>query len=99
MTILQENLTQKFVTFVGIFGDFAGRNSAILCLGSGKFGGKFALFWWLFRCVCVEIWQGNLLVSGFRVAVSGENLHGSGKFGVLTWAVLRVIIGRDGAEI
>ena len=55
MTILQENLTQKFVTFVGIFGDFAGRNSAILCLGSGKFG-------------------------------------------VLTWAVLRVIICRDGAK-
>jgi len=68
--------------------DFAGRNSAILRLGGGKFGdfvwailyatigcepnlavlrlgkfgGKFALFWWLFRCVCVEVWQGNLVV-------------------------------------
>ena len=51
-----------------------------------------------------EIWRfqavaGNLLVSGFRVAVSGENWRGSGKFGVLTWAGLRVIICRDGAEI
>ena len=27
-----------------------------------KFGGKFALFWWRFRCVYVEIWQGNLVV-------------------------------------
>ena len=27
-----------------------------------KFGGKFALFWWQFRCVYVEIWQGNLVV-------------------------------------
>ena len=68
--------------------DVTGRNSAILCLGSGKFGdfarvilratsgcepnlvvsrlakfgGKFALFWWQFRCVYVEIWQGNLVV-------------------------------------
>jgi hypothetical protein len=41
--------------------DVAGRNSTILCLGSWKFGGKFALFWWQFRCVYVEIWQGNLV--------------------------------------